>query len=52
MVLVDIAWRVASNVSHSARVDREKSTTPMHARRGEKRKTFMGTTSEKNALSV
>ena len=36
----------------NARVDREKSTAPMHARRGEKRKTFMETTSEKSALSV
>jgi hypothetical protein len=31
---------------------REKSTAPMHARRGEKRKTFTETTSEKSALSV
>jgi hypothetical protein len=35
----------------NARVDREEHR-PMHARRGEKRKTFMETISEKSALSV
>jgi hypothetical protein len=37
---------------NSKRQSRQKSTAPMHARRGEKRKTFMETTSEKSALSV
>jgi hypothetical protein len=31
---------------------RRRKSTPMHARRGEKRKTFMETTSEKSALSL